>query len=473
MIVSVQRFAGGSPSVPRPSVSVSARVPGRTTARHAAVIVVALLIAVACSQRPPEPERAFVGTPSLPNCDLAPVRNLAASIYIDATLSMQGFVRAGPATVYIRFIEALERSFATGWSQSGIQFFRFGSKIEPVSAKGYLDALEPAFYHEPGIFERTEIDRVLQRASTDSMLVIVTDLYQHDSNVAKMVRALRDHALAKRLTFAILGLRSPFDGTIYDVTPARLSFTWRGLRPFYALIVGRQPDVLRYLDELKRTVTAGQDAGTLVVSPCLLARPLGWSRDAQVKVAPPIRVNTSVPPRQDGSIGGFDLRKADTGGTITVTIPVLAIPDSPGIRFEQLRDERKARLAPRRGFSWFSWGAPAVADADTSSLVPKLASLSADRVEIAMQLPAFGSRPAGVYMYQVRLFVPPSALVLPKWCSEWSVSAQQLSSAIQNNRFDGSRTQNLFEFVSDATTAMVNQEPREVGRLEVYLAFDP
>jgi hypothetical protein len=32
---------------------------------------------------------------------------------------------------------------------------------------------------------------------------------------------------------------------------------------------------------------------------------------------------------------------------------------------------------------------------------------------------------------------------------------------------------NLHELVSDALTAMVNQEPREVGRLYVYVAFDP
>lgn len=432
-----------------------------------------VLSTAACAERPPAPGMVFPAPP-IPTVP-PPAPNLLARIYIDATLSMQGFAQAGPSTTYARLMQALERAFVAGWPRSKLEFFKFGSTIRRIEGKGYLEALRPDFYLEPQIFKTTRIDEVLQKASPEAMLVVITDLFQHDSDVAAMVRALRDRIFSHQLAVGVLGIRSEFNGVVYDVTLDRLKFPYKSqaakpdtYRPVYVLVIGREPDIAKYHEELLRTVSPDRGSTEFVLlSPRVLGSPLTWSRSVQSKTTGGLRVNSDFLPNRDGSIGGFDLPSLESRPVLTAALPVNRIKYAPDILFEKTSTGVIAKRFRREGFPL--WTRDVVTDPPSPGVTVKIVSKGTATVDLIMEFRPDELRAGGIYMYRIQLYGQAEAFTLPEWCRKWGVGARELNQWVSANRFDGSRTLNLVEFVADAVAAMASQTRPEIGRIDVYV----
>lgn len=449
------------------------KVTSKSRATHyaATVAVFALVLASASAcQKAPTKERVFsVGPEPPPPTETAS----AVRVYLDGTLSMMGFVTRSQATAYVRTIQALPRSLvAAGWQAHAVTYWKFGTRTEELRAPP-VRALDPRFYTDPKINQTTRIDSVIRESPSDhGLTIILTDLFQEDTDVARITGALRDGPFAAHLSLAIIGIRSAFEGVIYDVTPSGASAPYRGLRPFYLLLLGSERDVLRLLGEFRRAAELEDETmRILVVSPRPLDRPIAWPGAISVAVKAPLRENRRGLAVDDPAVKAFDLLSAVGTALVEAEFRVAPLPWGAQLEPGELRVERSAAYwpAPSRLHFWVK--------RPHEPLPPEAAQLEVDVrrgsgeqiLQVAVKLPVSALSRQGVYMYQLTHYAPAAALRLPEWTAEWSLTQEQLRAMERSGRIDGTRTVNLKEFVSDAVRVMLPREGSEVGRLYLYV----
>ena len=114
-------------------------------------------------------------------------------------------------------------------------------------------------------------------ANTEGQLVvIVTDLFQDDSDITQLIGHVKDKYIKKGVDVGLFGLRSQFDGTVYDIGSGEgSSLRYRStpgnpetFRPFYLLVLGRHADIAHYFDRLTANST---DAQTIIFSRYLVS----------------------------------------------------------------------------------------------------------------------------------------------------------------------------------------------------------
>jgi hypothetical protein len=172
-------------------------------------------------------------------------------IYIDATASLQGFVRSDRLTTFAYFTRILEgrlHSLFPPSAQLGYQLNRFGLKIEPFG--DLKDAWRPAFYDPAKGYEDTDLAIVARRIQSGHLTVIITDLFQSDSHIEAFRTELVKRGLGKDFQCAVMAFRADFDGKIYDIPPAKSTERFKGQRPAYALVFAPAGQLRNLLDEM-------------------------------------------------------------------------------------------------------------------------------------------------------------------------------------------------------------------------------
>jgi hypothetical protein len=185
---------------------------------------------------------------------------LSVDVFLDGTLSMKGFTVPGVTSRYVQTIQLLERAAQKGWDKGSVIFYKFGSRIDPIAGRAYLEAAKPSFYSSPREFQKTYIEKVIDfprgyvppaggiitgdnLPNGDNLKVIVTDLFQDSADVALLTKSLKENYLAKNLAVGVLGIKSEFAGKVYDVGPVNYTFDYASgdspekFRPFYVLIL--------------------------------------------------------------------------------------------------------------------------------------------------------------------------------------------------------------------------------------------
>jgi len=198
---------------------------------------------------------------------------IEVDVYLDATTSMIGYVDDG-SSEYLRFLERFESTVETGWVQPELSFFKFGTQVRAIDRNEFRRANDIGFYREQGIFRSTNIDLVIARTDTSRVSVVVTDLFQNDQDVTRIVSQIRDRCLRQDIKVGILAIPSSFDGRIYDARVGPYDYASapsnpQSYRPFYALIFGPDDD-LRLLTEtlVQRGLVEG--AQTLLITDFLV-----------------------------------------------------------------------------------------------------------------------------------------------------------------------------------------------------------
>ena len=172
-------------------------------------------------------------------------------IYIDATTSMEGFA-VNNSSKYSQFLDQLEASGMSAWKKADIKFFKFGQVIKPVDRTQFLSAKNNLrFYREPGIFKNTYIDSVVKNTDSKRLSVLITDLFQDEGDVNTMVEKIKEKCFTNNIAVGILGIKTDFNGTVYDV-PGRPSYPLiTNERPFYAIVFGNNDNLESLFDALK------------------------------------------------------------------------------------------------------------------------------------------------------------------------------------------------------------------------------
>ena len=424
---------------------------------------------------------------------------LVARIYFDATLSMQGFVTPD-STHYTRICPSLESVIVSGWEDETVDFFRFGENVEPIDRSTYLQAGYESFYEQAHIFRRTYIEAVIrheeqfvkvqmevnskpedatetdvndmseattegiaptetvnERKQEGQLVVIVTDLFQDDSDINLLVTQLKEKYIKNGLEIGLFGLRSEFDGTVYDIGIDQAPMPYRSnpedpetFRPFYLLVLGRHADIAHYFDRL--TANGFPEARTLIFSRYLVNPLLSIDGDS---IAPklvnlnddtfrsvPSRVkqfrivDNSKPASISGKLAYVPLRYAMFFDADTFEVSIIAKHAPTGETEESLDAQKCLKV---------------------TSTLSKNEDDSALTVDFKLDSQALPRK--AIYLYEVTLRPGIDKYRAPEWCSGWDMGAAR----------DGSKTLNLVNFVRDISQVTARRHHPKIATFRCYI----
>ena len=200
-------------------------------------------------QRPPEnvPEKVFI------------------DVYLDATYSMRGYTTLAAGNVYRTLPDILGD---IGGSMGEIKFYRFGEDIQPLDGREYRRFSSPDPYDEL----ITAVHNVIEKSDSSHLSIIVTDLFESDSDWSNVTQKLRDKYFANHLAVAVIGIKNSFDGDIFDVGLNAAKFNYNSydtperFRPFYLILTGAEVTINDFMEKFRERQTLPNETEYLLLS---------------------------------------------------------------------------------------------------------------------------------------------------------------------------------------------------------------
>lgn len=186
-------------------------------------------------------------------------------VYFDATVSMRGFTEQAAGNVYRTLPDLLSD---IGDSMGEIKFYSFGENVKELSGREYRKFSSPEPYNEI----ITAVHNVVDKSDSSHLSIIVTDLFESDSDWSNISKKIRDKFFANHLAVAVIGIRNSFSGEIFDVGLNAAKFHYDSydypyrFRPFYLLILGQESAVKNFMQKFKERQTLPNDTGYLLLS---------------------------------------------------------------------------------------------------------------------------------------------------------------------------------------------------------------
>ena len=131
-------------------------------------------------------------------------------VYWDATSSMAGYATISNGNLYKNLPDNLEDVAS---SLGEVHFFKFGKEITPLQDREHRNFSNPGYHTELV----TSVHNVVSNADPEHVSVIVTDLYEDAADLGNISKNIREKYFSNHEAVAIIGIRNPFDGTIYDI----------------------------------------------------------------------------------------------------------------------------------------------------------------------------------------------------------------------------------------------------------------
>lgn len=438
-----------------------------------------------------------IPNPPQPSPDLPPVSDkLAARIYFDATLSMQGFV-VPDSTRYTQICPYLESVIVSGWDDETVDFFRFGEQVEDIDRDTYLQSGYADFYEDENIYRETFIQKIIDyedQLASDSitenitpeesteiespntseesteaitlpeevnndkkehhLVVIVTDLFQDRGDINRLVVELKEKYIKKGLEVGLFGLRSQFDGMVYDIGIDQEPLSHRStqdpqtFRPFYLLVLGRHANIAHYFDRLK--ANGFPEANTIIFSQYLVS-PLLSFEDAAIK--PPENLNNdTITGNPDPRLKEFRVTTKGEPSKISATLEYVLLPHVMSFDSNTLEAFVVVEHTPieeiKKG-----------PDPQKCLNVQSTLSKNGDSNELSVEFNLSSSLQNAVYFYEVTLGPGIDSYQAPGWCSNWDMGETR----------DGSRTLNLVNFVRDLSQVTARMHHPKIARFHCYI----
>ncbi|MCY4568789.1 MAG: hypothetical protein OXD49_10830 [Candidatus Poribacteria bacterium] len=418
---------------------------------------------------------------------------LVARIYFDATLSMQGFV-VPDSTRYTQMCPYLESVIVSGWENEKVDFFRFGEQVEPIDRNIYLQAEHIDFYEQENIYRETFIQKVIDyedqlannktegitiseestemevpntpEESTETLqlteivdaqkkegglVVIVTDLFQDRGDINLLVAQLKEKYIKKGIAVGLFGMRSQFDGTVYDTGIGQPALPYRSdpgnpetFRPFYLLVLGKHADIAHYFDLLKAN---NPDAKTIIFSRYLVS-PLLSFEGATIDTLVNLNRKTHVR-SEDPRLKQYEIVRNSDPARILAKLKY--VPLSHAMFFDSKTFEVSTIAKPI---------GETAENLDAAECMEVISKLNEDGNEISV---VFSLDPEDLqhatYLYEVTVSPDVDAYHAPKWCSDWNMGTER----------DGSKTLNLVNFVRDLSQVTARRHRPKIAKFHCYI----
>ena len=353
-------------------------------------------------------------------------------IYFDATVSMKGFTTLAAGNVYLTLPDLLGDLCG---SMGAVKFHGFGENIHVLDGRSYRKFSTPDVYVEP----ITAVANVVDAADTSHLSIIVTDLFESDSDWSNVTQKLRDKFFANRMAVAVVGIRNSFYGEIFDVGLNAAKFQYNSTdnpdryRPFYLLVMGRDDVVKNFLRKFNERQTLPNDTVYLLLSGNLTESAADFSNFA---IEEQENFYSDDTLNLDGRVKEFGLDNFNSPASFIFSWkyepPLGACP------LDLSSVDTQVEIFSSAGDEW------TLRESDDVNLRLMKIDKRPENLFVKVALTPEKSLAEGKLNF-VRIKVLPTALgyKLPAWVDLWSVT---VDGAAKN--FDGSKTLNLSRLLS-------------------------
>ena len=382
---------------------------------------------------------------ALPAMDMLPKVSVPehtdVDVYWDATYSMQGFTTVPQDNFYRTLPDQLSD---IGSSMGTVTFYRFGESVQQLEGRQHRDFANPATYNEV----TTAIHNVIDTSSTDHLTIIVTDLFESNADWSNVAQKIKEKYFAKHQAVAVIGIRNPFKGDIFDVGLDAAKFTYdsgsnpAAYRPFYLVVMGSEGQVTDFIKRWKSRTSGGPEMHYLVLSENLL-------QDTPTLATMETTETENLYP--DSTVKQQDKRVKEYG-IDSKTKPVSL---SAAFTYKQDTDRCVLDLSKVKFYGQVmtatdgQWQ-PASMDVDLNGSIEKDPDKDNGYI-MHMKFTPEASLTRGSWNLVTASIVPAQdGITLPKWVADWNMDGAQIT---QGN-MDGSKTANirrLLESLKDAS----------------------
>lgn len=198
------------------------------------------------------PPEQTVGSNSMIDC----------AVFLDDSMSMQGFVNFPVPSEYVDAVNNVEQTLTMGWKNESTAYYRFGNSVQRIEGGDRLRFVKTDFYS--GLL--TQLDRIVRTTNTKKLNVIVSDFLQTDQDFQKLVTVVKTDYLSRGQGAALIGVKSRFKGYVYDVGLNNEQFYYssgedkKQFRPVYLLVLGEQYAVQRFCSYYEQALPDGIDS---------------------------------------------------------------------------------------------------------------------------------------------------------------------------------------------------------------------
>lgn len=383
----------------------------------------------------------------IPPITFAPVQEekeqTDVDVYWDATYSMSGYTTIDQDNAYRSLPDDLDD---IGNSMGNIKFFSFGKDIKPLEGRDHRKFANAGSYDET----ITAIYNVIEKADAQHLSIIVTDLFESNSDWSNVTKQLKDKYFSQHLSVAIIGIKSPFNGDIFDVGLNAAKFNYNSgndpakYRPFYMFILGQDSDVKKFIGLWKNRYAKTNEVQYLVLSENLMDEPADLS-NLEVKDSNNIFAteNLTLP---NNSLKEYAIDSPDETSSMIVAFNYGATTDGCNVDINKLK--AKADVLVLKDGQW---------------------QKSEKNNDIACEFQEDAEQP-GNYLVSlnftgdktletgtinlIHVFIKPdsTSLVLPDWVKAWNMD----SSAVSSSQFDGSKTVNFLHIVESLKDSVLS-----------------
>lgn len=431
---------------------------------------------------------------SAESAELSP-KDTRLDIFIDFTESMRGFVAAGQKTPYDDLLETVESVATAEFSNEAPRLFKFGNKAMPLTNRA--ERFLPQAYGARGDndLRDTRLDVILKDADPQRLQIVVTDLFQSDNDINQVTSVIQQRFLDRGKALGILGWKTQFKGTIFDIGLGSSKQQHNGLRPVYVLALGRPSDVDTFVSALQgqlsrypRSAGTGEFEST-VISPQFTRALPKWRLPTRAAVAKSSPAKKSADLcAAGGPINWFRATGLDDyRGQLQSGNPHALVREYRGGKTPQATVELCTEVTLPRAYAASSMPAlqllpiarrlppnktELVPDSQAADTIrPKrLRAQWIDRekrialLDMAVDINVGNLKKASLYRFDLAAVVPRDSASLPSWVDAWSI--------LETQRFDGERTINLTRFVHNVWNASMVRRPPVFAEGSVYLYVD-
>ena len=303
----------------------------------------------------------------------------------------------------------------------------------------------------------TPMEEVNESREENRLVVIVTDLFQDKSDINLLVNQLKEKYIKNGLEVGLFGLRSQFDGTVYDTGIGEAPIVYRSdpqepktFRPFYLLVLGRHADIAHYFDRL--TANEFPEAQTIIFSRYLVSPLLSFD-GASIK---PSNLNNKTFVRsEDPRLKQYEIVKDTKSAKISANkLKYVRLPHAMFFDANTFKPSINAKHAPM---------GETKRNPDAEECLEVLSTLSknedGNELSVDFSLDSRSLPGKAVHLYEVTLHPGIDTYRAPEWCSDWDMGSER----------NGSKTLNLVNFVRGLSQVTARTHHPKIAKFHCYI----
>lgn len=380
----------------------------------------------------------------------------AVDVYWDATYSMQGYTTLAADNVY----RALpDRLGDLGDAIGTVQFFRFGAEVAPLDGREYRKFSSPAAYDEL----ITAVHNVVDNADPGHLSIIVTDLFESESDWSNVTKKLKDKYFARHMAVAVIGIKNPFYGEIFDVGLGAAKFHYNSgnnpalYRPFYLFLMGPEARVREFLGLWRERQTASNEMQYLLFSEHLTESALDFSRLALLEDSRNLYENETLGIRDKG-VKEFGISDAGDPVVLSARFDYQPLFGACPVDMDALHASVEVLSLGEDGL-WEPVGRMGDAAVEIAGIPDQ-----PEAYHVVLRFtPERTLSPDRVNFIHAAVAPEPGGCRLPDWVREWDMPNADAG------QFDGSKTANLLPIMESLKSSAMAASPPSLLNMNLVI----